>query len=65
MTHDMNYFEIGTPDPEASRAFYGTPFDWNIGEPSTPARYSTRPPTAAGGSNSRPAATRHPRLLHS
>lgn len=23
MSNDMNYFEIGTPDPEASKAFYG------------------------------------------
>ena len=40
MTNDMNYFEIGTPDPEASRAFYGALFDWKFGEPSMPARYS-------------------------
>ena len=40
MTNDMNYFEIGTPDPEASRAFYGALFDWKFGAPSMPARYS-------------------------
>ena len=40
MTSDMNYFEIGTPDPEASKAFYGALFDWKFGEPSMPARYS-------------------------
>ena len=33
MTNDMNYFEIGTPDPEASKAFYGALFDWTFGEP--------------------------------
>jgi len=37
----MNYFEIGTPDPEASTAFYGALFDWMFGAPSMPARYST------------------------
>ncbi len=41
MTNDMNYFEIGTPDPEASKAFYGALFDWKFGQPSMPARYST------------------------
>ena len=40
MTNDVNYFEIGSPDPEASRAFYGALFSWNFGEPSMPARYS-------------------------
>jgi len=41
MTNNMNYFEIGTPDPDASKAFYGALFDWTFGEPSMPARYST------------------------
>ena len=40
MTNDMNYFEIGTPDPEGSKAFYGALFAWDFGEPSMPARYS-------------------------
>lgn len=40
MANDMNYFEIGTPDPEASKAFYGALFDWRFGEPSMPARYA-------------------------
>jgi uncharacterized protein len=40
VTNDVNYFEIGSPDPEASKAFYGTLFDWSVGEPSMPARYS-------------------------
>ena len=40
MTNDMNYFEIGTVDPAASEAFYGALFNWEIGEPSMPARYS-------------------------
>jgi predicted enzyme related to lactoylglutathione lyase len=40
MANNMNYFEIGTPDPEASKAFYGALFDWRFGEPSMPARYT-------------------------
>ncbi|PZS33663.1 MAG: bleomycin resistance protein [Pseudonocardiales bacterium] len=40
MTNTMNYFEIGSPEPEAAKAFYGTLFDWEVGEPSMPARYS-------------------------
>ncbi len=40
MTNDMNYFEIGTADPAASKAFYGALFNWEIGEPSMPAGYS-------------------------
>lgn len=40
MTNEVNYFEIGSPDPEAAKAFYGTLFDWNVGQPSMPARYS-------------------------
>lgn len=41
MADDMNYFGIGTPDPEASKAFYGTVFDWRFGKLSMPARYGT------------------------
>lgn len=26
----VNYFEIGTPDAEATTAFYGSLFDWHI-----------------------------------
>lgn len=40
MTNDMNYFEIGTADSQASKTFYGALFDWTFGEPSMPARYS-------------------------
>ncbi|PZS12609.1 MAG: bleomycin resistance protein [Pseudonocardiales bacterium] len=40
MTHEVNYFEIGSPEPEAARAFYGALFDWTVEEPSMPARYS-------------------------
>lgn len=40
MTNDVNYFEIGTPDPAASTAFYGSLFGWTVGQPSMPARYS-------------------------
>ncbi len=40
MTNQINYFEIGSPDPAASRAFYGGLFDWSIEEPTGPASYS-------------------------
>lgn len=40
MSNDVNYFELGSPDPAVSRAFYQTLFDWKFGEPSMPARYS-------------------------
>jgi len=40
MANDVNYFEIGSADPETSKAFYGALFDWHVGEPSMPARYS-------------------------
>ncbi|NVM94150.1 VOC family protein [Arthrobacter wenxiniae] len=39
MSNSVNYFEIGTPDPEASTAFYSGLFDWPVGPPSE-ARYS-------------------------
>ena len=41
MTNQIDYFEIGSPDPEASKAFYGKLFDWEVGEPSLPAGYNT------------------------
>jgi len=34
----VNYFEVGSPDPEGTRAFYGSLFDWGFGE-SSPASY--------------------------
>lgn len=40
MPNTMNYFEIGSPEPEAAKAFYGALFDWEVGQPSMPARYS-------------------------
>jgi len=40
MTNTVNYFEVGSPDPAASKAFYGGLFGWDVGEPSMPARYS-------------------------
>ena len=30
----VNYFEIGSADPDAARTFYGALFDWTFGEPS-------------------------------
>ena len=40
MANKVDYFEIGSPDPESTRAFYGGLFDWKIGPPSVPAQYS-------------------------
>jgi len=40
MTNKIDYFEIGSPDPEASKTFYAALFNWEVGEPSTPAQYS-------------------------
>ena len=39
MANQVDYFEIGSPDPAASRAFYGGLFGWTFGEPS-PQAYS-------------------------
>jgi predicted enzyme related to lactoylglutathione lyase len=36
----IDYFEIGTPQPQQAREFYGGLFGWEIGEPSTPAKYA-------------------------
>lgn len=35
----VNYFEVGTPDPEAAKAFYGEVFGWEFG-PAGPAGYA-------------------------
>jgi predicted enzyme related to lactoylglutathione lyase len=40
MSAIVNYFEIGSGDPEAARSFYGSLFDWTFGELS-PAGYRT------------------------
>jgi predicted enzyme related to lactoylglutathione lyase len=34
MDNMVDYFEVGTPDAEASKAFYGGLFSWSISEPS-------------------------------
>ena len=39
VTNKIDYFEIGSPDPDASKAFYGTLFDWEIEDPTGPAPY--------------------------
>lgn len=39
MANKVDYFEIGSPDPEASKAFYQGLFGWQVGQPS-PAKYS-------------------------
>lgn len=33
MAAAVNYFEIGSPDPNAARRFYGSLFEWNFSEP--------------------------------
>ncbi|WP_426996847.1 VOC family protein [Pseudarthrobacter sp. N5] len=40
MPNKVDYFEIGSPDPEASKAFYSGLFGWEVGPPSSPAQYS-------------------------
>ena len=39
VTNQIDYFEIGSPDPDTSRAFYGTLFGWEIEDPTGPAPY--------------------------
>ncbi|MGO4689352.1 VOC family protein [Glaciibacter sp. 2TAF33] len=39
MPNVVDYFEVGSPDPGAARAFYSGMFDWEVGAPS-PAQYS-------------------------
>jgi predicted enzyme related to lactoylglutathione lyase len=34
MTAVVNYFEIGSADPDAARSFYGSLFGWTFSEPS-------------------------------
>ncbi|MGM7778504.1 VOC family protein [Arthrobacter sp. KNU-44] len=38
MASIVNYFEVGSPDPESARAFYSSLFDWTFGA-SSPASY--------------------------
>ena len=47
MNNRVDYFEIGSPNPEASKAFYSGMFGWQIGAPSE-ARYSTVDGDAGG-----------------
>lgn len=47
MANEVDYFEIGSPDPAASRAFYGGLFGWTFGEPS-PQAYSMVNGSAGG-----------------
>ncbi len=46
-TKTVNYFEIGAPDPEAARAFYGQVLGWEFG-PAGPAGYGTVHENAGG-----------------
>lgn len=41
MANTVDYFEIGSPDPQRSAQFYGGLFDWQIGGPAGPASYRT------------------------
>lgn len=47
MNNRVDYFEIGSPNPEASKAFYSGMFGWQIGAPSE-AQYSTVDGDAGG-----------------
>lgn len=35
MSNIVNYFELGTSDPQRTQDFYGGLFGWTIGEPSS------------------------------
>lgn len=39
VTNTIDYFEIGSPEPDASKAFYGTLFHWEIEDPTGPVPY--------------------------
>jgi uncharacterized protein len=39
MSNEVNYFEIGSPDAQGSKAFYSGLFGWEIDEPTGPAPY--------------------------
>lgn len=39
MPNEIDYFEIGSPDPEASKAFYAGVFGWEIEDPMGPVPY--------------------------
>jgi uncharacterized protein len=39
VTNEVDYFEIGSPDPATSAAFYSGLFGWQVGPPSVPAQY--------------------------
>lgn len=40
MGQSVNYFEVGSPDPAASTAFYSGLFGWDVEAPTGPAPYS-------------------------
>lgn len=47
MNNKVDYFEIGSAEPEATKAFYGQMFDWDTGAPA-PAAYSMVNATEGG-----------------
>jgi predicted enzyme related to lactoylglutathione lyase len=40
MANEVDYFEIGTPDPEGTKHFYGQLFGWKIGDANPQSEYS-------------------------
>lgn len=47
MPNQVDYFELGSPDPEGTKAFYSGLFGWEVGPPSA-ARYSMVNSTQGG-----------------
>lgn len=39
MDNPVNYFEVGTSDPVASKAFFGSLFGWSIADQASPQGY--------------------------
>ena len=48
MTNKVDYFEIGTAEPDKARTFYGGLFGWQIGPQSEPAKYAAVDGTSGG-----------------
>jgi predicted enzyme related to lactoylglutathione lyase len=40
MTNKVDYFEVGSTDPEGSKAFYGGLFEWDFGSGTGPGYHS-------------------------
>jgi len=48
MTNKVDYFEIGTPDPAATKSFYEGVFGWTIEAPQGPMNYGMIDGTSGG-----------------